>query len=155
MTNPHFYGQYGQEDHRRDFVVAAREAQRSLRASADIKLIAPDVKLAGDGDRSMRVTADSRDFYEDDDQALSLQGDVAVDSGDGTTFATQQALVDMRNRARWSAIRPFRDRAPLDRSRLRPMPSTTRARRWYSRGRCTPILPSARTDGRGREARDG
>jgi lipopolysaccharide export system protein LptC len=92
MTNPRFYGQ---DDHGRNFVVAAREAQRSLRVSADIKLIGPDLKLAGNGDRSMEVRA-RQGLYEDATKRVSLQGDVHVVSGDGTTFDTQLALIDMK-----------------------------------------------------------
>jgi lipopolysaccharide export system protein LptC len=93
MTNPRFYGQ---DDHGRDFVVSAREAQRSLRVSADIKLIGPDLSFAGTGQRSMRVTA-QQGLYEDATKRVSLQGDVVVVSGDGTTFHTQQALINMKD----------------------------------------------------------
>jgi lipopolysaccharide export system protein LptC len=99
MTNPHFYGQYGKdEEHRRSFEIAASEARRSLRLSTDVKLTNPDVKLAGTGDRSMRITARSG-VYDEATKRVTLQGDVTVVSGDGTTFHTQQALVDTHARS--------------------------------------------------------
>jgi len=92
MTNPHFYGQ---DDHGRNFVVAAREAQRSLRAG-EIRLTAPDLKLESTGGRSFAVAA-QQGVYEDATKRIGLQGDVRVSTGDGTTFKTQQALIDMRS----------------------------------------------------------
>jgi lipopolysaccharide export system protein LptC len=93
MTNPHFYGQ---DDHGRNFVVAAREAQRSLRVTGEIRLTEPDLKLAGTGGRSFAVSA-RQGVYDDASHRISLQGDVRVSTGDGTTFRTQQALIDMRS----------------------------------------------------------
>jgi lipopolysaccharide export system protein LptC len=92
MTNPHFYGQ---DDHGRDFVVLAREAQRSLRDANDIRLIQPDLKLAGTGGRAFEVAA-RQGIYDQATHRISLVGDVKVTSGDGTTFRTQRALIDMR-----------------------------------------------------------
>ena len=93
MTNPRYYGQ---DEHGRNFVVSAREAQRSTRAAADIRLIEPNLKLAGDGGRSMQVTA-RQGVYDDPTHRVALQGDVHVTTGDGTTFRTQLALIDMRS----------------------------------------------------------
>ena len=93
MTNPHFYGQ---DDHGRNFVVSAREAQRSLGAAGEIRLIEPDLKLAGTAGRSFEVVA-RQGVYEDVSHRISLQGDIKVSTGDGTTFRTQQALIDMRS----------------------------------------------------------
>jgi lipopolysaccharide export system protein LptC len=95
VTNPRFYGQ---DDHGRSFVIAAREAQRSLRVASDVKLLDPDLKFAGAGDRSMHVTA-RVGHYEDATKRKSLQIDVAIVSGDGTTFHTQQAMIDIRSGA--------------------------------------------------------
>lgn len=93
MTNPHFYGQ---DDHGRSFVVSAREAQRSARASADVRLIDPMLRVAGDGERSLAVSA-RQGVYDDPTRRVSLQGEVRVATGDGTVFVTQQALIDMRS----------------------------------------------------------
>lgn len=93
MTNPRFFGQ---DDHGRNFVVAAREAQRSLRVQADVKLIDPDIQLSGTADRSMQAKA-KQGVYEDTTKRVSLQGDVRIAGGDGTVFTTQQALVDMKS----------------------------------------------------------
>jgi lipopolysaccharide export system protein LptC len=92
MTNPHFYGQ---DDHGRDFVVSASEAQRSLRLAGVIRLTNPDLKLAGADGRSFAVAA-RQGIYEETTHRITLQGDVRVATGDGTTFRTQQALIDMR-----------------------------------------------------------
>lgn len=91
MTNPHFYGQ---DEHGRSFVVSAREAQRSLRAADDIRLTDPDLKLASTGGRSFEVAA-RQGIYDGLTHRVTLQGDVRVSTGDGTTFRTQQALIDM------------------------------------------------------------
>jgi lipopolysaccharide export system protein LptC len=93
MTNPHFYGQ---DDHGRSFVVSAREAQRSLRIAGDIRLTGPDLKLAGTGGRSFEVAA-GQGIFQETTQRMSLLGDVRVSTGDGTTFRTQQSLIDMRS----------------------------------------------------------
>jgi lipopolysaccharide export system protein LptC len=93
MTNPHFYGQ---DDHGRAFVVTAREAQRSSRTANDVRLIEPDLNLAGSGGRSIQASA-QRGFYQDSTRRIALQGNVHFATGDGTDFRTQQALIDMRS----------------------------------------------------------
>lgn len=93
MTNPHFIGQ---DDHGRSFVVSAREAQRSTKATAQIRLTEPDLKLAGTGGRSLEASA-RQGIYDDPTRRVALQGDVRFATGDGTVFRTQQALIDMRN----------------------------------------------------------
>jgi lipopolysaccharide export system protein LptC len=93
MTNPRFYGQ---DDHGRSFVVAAREAQRSLRGPEDVRLTDPELKLAETGGRSFEVAA-KLGLYDGVTHRVSLQGDVRVSTGDGTTFRTQQALIDMKS----------------------------------------------------------
>jgi lipopolysaccharide export system protein LptC len=92
MTNPRFYGQ---DDHGRNFVVSAAEAQRSLRVTADIRLTQPHLKLAGDAARSTEVFA-RQGVYDDARKLVSLQGDVRLVQADGTTFRADQALIDMR-----------------------------------------------------------
>jgi lipopolysaccharide export system protein LptC len=93
MTNPHFYGQ---DDHGRSFEVSAREAQRSLSDNGEIRLIEPDLKLAGTAGRSFEVLA-RRGVFEEVSHRISLRGDIKVSTGDGTTFRTQEALIDMRS----------------------------------------------------------
>jgi lipopolysaccharide export system protein LptC len=93
VTNPHFVGQ---DKHRRAFEIAAREAQRSLRVVSDIKLIAPEIKFAGAGDRSIQVSA-KQGVFDEPAKRVSLEGDVTIVSGEGTTFHTQKALIDIPN----------------------------------------------------------
>jgi lipopolysaccharide export system protein LptC len=93
MTNPQFFGQ---DDHGRNFMVAAAEAQRTVRNGATtIILTSPHLKLAGTGGRAIEVVA-RQGTFDDPTQRVKLQGDVHVSTGDGTTFRTQLAVIDMR-----------------------------------------------------------
>jgi lipopolysaccharide export system protein LptC len=89
MVNPRFYGR---DKSNNAFVLGASEAARDAAGSKNVVLAAPHLTLGG-GDDATRVHAD-RGVYREDQRQLSLEGQVQINSGNGYTFTSPNAVVD-------------------------------------------------------------
>ncbi|MFO1014732.1 MAG: LPS export ABC transporter periplasmic protein LptC [Caulobacteraceae bacterium] len=92
MVNPHFLGRDSQG---RAFEVRAAEAQRSDTNLQEVILRDVVLTLDINGAHPSRMTANEGVFREDT-RILRLKGDVRVDDGRASNFATDEAIVDTR-----------------------------------------------------------
>ena len=90
MVNPHFLGR---DDQGRAFEVRAGEAQRSDTNLQEVILRDVVLTLDVNGAHPTRMTANEGVFREDT-RILTLKGDVRVDDGRSSNFATDEARID-------------------------------------------------------------
>jgi lipopolysaccharide export system protein LptC len=90
MVNPQFSGA-GRDGSR--YLVTAQSGVRDPKDAARILLDKPTVSVSRAGEAGTH-TVSQRGVFREDDQTLSLQGDVRVEQAGGFTFVANQAVID-------------------------------------------------------------
>lgn len=90
MTNAHFFGR---DSSSRPYILSAAEASRDDKDLQLVTLQLPTLTLDAGTPQSNRVSADAG-VYREDNRMVRLWGHVALQTGNGNLFRTDQAFVD-------------------------------------------------------------